>query len=382
MLLPQPVLTAQCASLLRAWGYRSSDRLLHVLPLNHIHGIVNALLAPLVAGACVELLRPPSASAIWSRFAAPFRMSPPAPDSQQITLFTAVPTMYAHLTEMYRFIPQPTKSAAKASVHPSVLRVAMSGSYALPPPIGRAWTDISGNVLLERYGMTEVGMALSCGLAVEDRVEGSVGWPLPSVDVRLVDPDSGAALSADAEQPGEIQVRGPTVFSEYWNRPAETESAFVRDEDGARWFRTGDLAVRRSVAGPGSETRGGPFFVLGRMGTDFVKVGGEKVSTLEIERELLALPIVAEACVVGAYSETWGEKIVAVVVPSDLARSYRRPRRGPFATLANEVRYKLRPRLAAHKLPREVYAVDRLPRNAMGKVQKAELARELRRAGS
>lgn len=149
--------------------------------------------------------------------------------------------------------------------------------------------------------MTEVGMALSCGLDFADRVDGSVGWPLPSVQARLVDTETnkvikeGEELDEDGkERQGEIQLRGPTIFKEYWRNPEATTAEHVADEDGkGRWFKTGDVAVRREVEGTGKSSqewaRGWPYFILGRKSADIIKTGGEKVSALEIEREMLSL---------------------------------------------------------------------------------------------
>ena len=149
--------------------------------------------------------------------------------------------------------------------------------------------------------MTEVGMALSCGLDFADRVDGSVGWPLPLVEARLVDTETGAVVQLgeekDAEgkdREGEIQLRGPTVFKEYWRNEKATAEEFVDDDDGkGRWFKTGDVATRRIVDGAGNSeqdwAKGPMYFIRGRRSVDIIKTGGEKVSALEIERELLSL---------------------------------------------------------------------------------------------
>ena len=148
--------------------------------------------------------------------------------------------------------------------------------------------------------MTEVGMALSCGLDFRDRIDGSVGWPLPSVEARLVDTDTGLVIEpgqeldeSGRERHGEIQLRGPTVFKEYWQNKEATDRDFVEGEDGkGRWFKTGDVAVRRAVEGAGGRQKwatGPAYFIQGRKSADIIKTGGEKVSALEVEREMLAL---------------------------------------------------------------------------------------------
>ncbi|KNA95718.1 hypothetical protein FOXG_01171 [Fusarium oxysporum f. sp. lycopersici 4287] len=256
VLLPQSVLTAQSRSLVEAWNYSPSDHLLHVLPLHHIHGTVNAILTPLLAGSTIEFMFPFNADAVWKRFSAPFLDNESSTPKEKITFFTVVPTVYSRLLTSYKSLPQETQEAARKAISPENMRLSISGSAALPTPIKTAWKDLSrGNVLLERYGMTEVGMALSCGLDFSDRVDASVGWPLPSVEARLVDVDNGEIIkegeeinAQGRERSGEIQLRGPTIFREYWRNPAATASEFVEDSDGeGKWFKTGDVAVRRPV---------------------------------------------------------------------------------------------------------------------------------------
>lgn len=192
--------------------------------------------------------------------------------------------------------------AAKQALLPENLRLNISGSAALPTPTKAAWEELSrGNVLLERYGMTEVGMALSCGLDFKDRVDGSVGWPLPSVEIRLVDTETneviqlGEETQADGkDREGEIQLRGPTVFQGYWRNAKATSEEFVEGKDGkGRWFKTGDVATRRHVEGAGHSeqdwAKGAMYFIRGRKSVDIIKSGGEKISALEVERELLSL---------------------------------------------------------------------------------------------
>lgn len=244
---------------------------------------------------------PFNADAVWSRLAAPFL--PDTKEKEKITFLTAVPTVYTQLMANLPRLPEPVQEAAKEAIRPENLRLNISGSAALPTPTKKAWMDLSGgNVLLERYGMTEVGMALSCGLDPADRVDASVGWPLPSVETRLWDSDKGEVIElgqerdeAGREREGEIQLRGPTIFREYFKNEKATEESFVDDNDGrGKWFKTGDVAIRRNVPGAGKGTSGdwakGPmYFIQGRLSTDIIKVGGEKVSALEVERELLSL---------------------------------------------------------------------------------------------
>jgi malonyl-CoA/methylmalonyl-CoA synthetase len=218
------------------------------------------------------------------------------------------------------------------------------GSAALPVPLLEAWRTATGHVLLERYGMTEIGMALSNPLHGPRR-PGTVGRPLPGVEVRLVD---DAGRPAAAGESGEIEVRGGNVFLEYWGRPSETAAAF---RDG--WFRTGDIA----------SCRDGVYSILGRSNIDIIKTGAYKVSALEIEQELLGRDDVEECAVVGVPDDEWGERVAAAV----------KWRAGAGASL-EELRAWCKERLAVYKVPSRLLAVPELPRNAMGKVVKKDVA--------
>ncbi|KAL1893111.1 hypothetical protein Cpir12675_004257 [Ceratocystis pirilliformis] len=379
VLIPESALTAQANSLVKAWRYTPKDYLLHVLPLHHIHGTVNAVIAPLVAGSTIEFMFPFNTDAVWKRFVEPFTSTSSQTMKDKITFFTAVPTVYSRLMTAHKSLPDNIQETARSAVSPENLRICFSGSAALPTPIKQAWSDLShGNVLLERYGMTEVGMALSCSLAIADRVDGSVGWPLPSVEARLCELDTnqiiaeGEELDATGhERSGEIQLRGPTIFKEYWKNPEATAKEFVDSEDGrGRWFKTGDVAVRRSVPTAGlsgdSWARGLMYFIQGRKSADIIKTGGEKVSALEVEREMLSLPQVAECAVVAVPSGKWGHKVGAVVVLNgDVTTKW-----SPM-----DMRRALRDRLANYKIPQTMKIVDSIPRNAMGKINKKNLVK-------
>ncbi|KAJ4260103.1 hypothetical protein NW757_002054 [Fusarium falciforme] len=384
VLLPQSVLTAQSRSLLEAWEYSPADHLLHVLPLHHIHGTVNAILTPLLAGSTIEFMFPFNTDAVWKRLSAPFLASAANDASapkDKITFFTVVPTVYSRLLSSHKSLPPDAQEAARKAISPEHMRLAISGSAALPTPIKTAWRDLShGNVLLERYGMTEVGMALSCGLDFSDRVDASVGWPLPSVQARLVDVDTGDIIKegeevnkeTGRERSGEIQLRGPTIFREYWRNPKATASEFVDDADGkGRWFKTGDVAVRRPVpsAAAAQPWAHGPlYFIQGRKSADIIKTGGEKVSALEVERELLSLPQVAEAAVVAVPSGQWGHKVGAVLVlDNEVVKKWS----------ALDMRRALKDRLANYKIPQVMRIVDHIPRNAMGKINKKQLVKSI-----
>lgn len=384
VLLPEKVLTAQAESLHKAWQYTSRDHLLHVLPLHHIHGTVNALLTPLFAGSTIEFIFPFNVDVVWERLAAPFM---PDKNKKPITFLTVVPTIYNRFLSSFDKLSVPLQEAVKKALLPENLRLNISGSAALPTPTKKSWTELSGgNVLLERYGMTEVGMALSCGLDFRDRVDGSVGWPLPSVQVRLVDSETNEVVPLGhevdengKETEGEIQLRGPTVFEEYWRNEKATSEEFVASDDGGgKWFKTGDIATRKIVDGAGQSgqdwAKGPMYFIRGRKSTDIIKSGGEKVSALEIERELLSLPQISEAAVVGVASEQWGQKVAAVVV---LDPAHAQTGKGGKTWGVMDMRRALKDKLANYKIPQELKAVEELPKNAMGKINKKSLVKEI-----
>ncbi|KAL8785794.1 MAG: hypothetical protein Q9213_003172 [Squamulea squamosa] len=386
VVLPGSVLTAQSKSLKQAWEYTPDDHLLHVLPLHHIHGTINALLTPLFAGSTIEFLFPFNVQAVWERLAAPFHTDE-GKRKEKITFLTVVPTIYNRLLSSHAGLDEPLQKATKEALFPKNLRLNISGSAALPTPTKSAWTELSGgNVLLERYGMTEVGMALSCGLDFADRVDGSVGWPLPFVEARLVDTETGQVIQEGEEltpdgkeREGEIQLRGPTVFKEYWRNPKATAEEFADAEDGkGKWFKTGDVATRKVVDGTGKSgqewAKGPMYFIRGRKSVDIIKSGGEKVSALEIERELLSLPQISEAAVLGLPSEQWGQKVaVVVVLNSDQINTGR----GGKTWGVMDMRRALKDRLANYKIPQELKVLEGIPKNAMGKVNKKSLVKEV-----
>lgn len=387
VVLSTSTITAQANSLIEAWKYSSSDYLLHVLPLHHIHGTINGLFTPLIAGAAIEFAFPFNADFVWKRLAAPFRSNAEESSQRPITFFTVVPTIYSRLLSSFPQLDENTQAAARKALSPETMRLNISGSAALPTPIKQAWTDLSGgNVLLERYGMTEVGMALSCGLDFADRVNGSVGWPLPSVEVRLVETETGNIILPGEEKgadgklrEGEIQLRGPTVFAEYWRNEKATAEEFVSADDGGqKWFKTGDVASRCEIPGAGRSSqqwaKGPLYFIQGRKSVDIIKTGGEKVSALEIERELLSLPQISETAVVGLASEQWGQKVAAVVVLSEEGRTAGKGGK-PWGPM--DMRRALKDRLANYKIPQELKVVESIPRNAMGKINKKALVKDL-----
>lgn len=320
---------AQVEALVLAWGWSRDDHILLHLPLHHVHGIVNVLSCALWSGARCEILPAFDAREVWERLA-----------RGELTLYMAVPTIYRRLMEAWDAADPGTQERWSGGA--GACRLMVSGSAALPVPTLERWEEITGQRLLERYGMTEIGMGLSNPLNGERR-PGHVGRPLPGVELRLVDDDG---TPVEAGEAGEIQVRGPAVFGEYWQRPEATAEAFT--DDG--WFRTGDRAVERD----------GAFRILGRMSVDILKTGGEKVSALEIEDVLRSHPGVRDCAVVGVPDPDWGERVCGAVVPS-------RPQAPPEP---ESLRSFLKERLAPYKVPKEIRLMEDLPRNAMGKVMK------------
>ena len=241
------------------------------------------------------------------------------------------------------------------------MRLFVSGSAALPAPLLRRWEEISGgHRLLERYGMTECMMALSNPLSpTSQRLEGHVGLPLPSVRARIVDETTGRDVTSDGTSGGELRLKGDTLFMEYWNRPEETAASF--DADG--WFKTGDVAIRNLD----NSIPDKPFKILGRRSVDIIKSGGFKISALEVERGLLGHDRIAEAVIVGIPDETLGEVVAAVLVFKN-----EEPRAGLNPSL-EELRVWAADFCADYKFPRIMVAVDDIPKNAMGKVNKKEL---------
>jgi malonyl-CoA/methylmalonyl-CoA synthetase len=323
-------IAAQITSLVEAWGWTGQDRILEVLPLHHIHGIVNVIACALWVGAVCEIFPAFDADKVWDRIA-----------QGDLTLFMAVPTIYVRLIDAWeKASPAERERMARGCRR---MRLMVSGSAALPVSTLERWKEISGHILLERYGMTEIGMALSNPLHGK-RFPGCVGTPLPGVEIRLTD-ETGAP--AEPGTPGEIVVRGKTVFLEYWKRPEETSKAF---RDG--WFLTGDVAVQDK----------GIYRILGRSSVDIIKTGGYKVSALEIEQTLLTHPQIKECAVVGIPDSAWGERVVAALVMREGA-----------SLNPDALRAWGKERLAPYKVPKDALELQELPRNAMGKVSKPAL---------
>lgn len=343
-------ISSQQVSLTEAWEWSSEDATVHVLPLHHIHGVQNILNTAIFNGAKVEFT-PFDAKYCLQRLC-----------SGDMTCFHAVPTVYVKFTQ---YIEKCTEEeAAQIKEGLSRLRLMVCGSAALPVPQMQSWAEISGHVLLERYGMTETGMNLSNSYR-KRRYPGCVGQPLPAVECKQ-----------DSE--GQILVKGKNLFKEYYNRPEATAKEFTWDG----WFKTGDtgqlggsadeLAATVSGADAVEKSAGRPkaedvnleqvYRIMGRSSVDIIKSGGYKLSALEIEAVLLSHEAIKECAVIGVPDETWGEKTTAVVVLKD----------GKSLTI-EELRKWGKERMASYKVPMALNCWTELPRNQLGKLEKKKI---------
>ncbi len=322
---------AQITALTTSWEWSREDHILNVLPLHHVHGIINVLSCALWSGACNTFMAKFNPEKVFELFLV-----------GEINLFMAVPTIYFKLISYWE--TQNKEMQQKISAAFSSFRLMVSGSAALPVTVLERWREISGHTLLERYGMTEMGMAISNPYRGE-RKPGFIGVPLNGVSIRLVE-ESGEETDSG---PGEIQVKGKNVFREYWQKPEATAETFTADG----WFKTGDIAVFES----------GSFRILGRNSIDIIKSGGYKISALEIEEVLRTHPSVKECGVVGLPDDEWGEIVGASIIL-----------KAPGMTINfDELSSWLKEKLPAYKVPRKFIVQFDLPRNVMGKITKNEL---------
>ncbi|MGD1842091.1 MAG: acyl-CoA synthetase [Thermonemataceae bacterium] len=319
---------SQIKTLVEAWRWSKEDSILHVLPLHHVHGIINVLACALWSGARCDFLTKFEAKTVWQLFI-----------DRAYSLFMAVPTIYSRLIQEYEqsdnYVQQQMRKATQA------MRLMVSGSAALPVTVLEKWENITSHTLLERYGMTEIGMALS-NPYIGKRVAGYVGLPLPGVAIKLVDEQGDEVAQGE---PGEIIVKGDSIFKEYWQREEATQNAFMQG-----WFKTGDIAQVNEE---------GYFKILGRQSVDIIKTGGYKVSALEIEEVLRTHPAIKECAVVGIENEEWGEVVSAAIQLHTQA-----------SLSLSQLRDWAKTLLAAYKIPRNLLIVEELPRNAMGKIVK------------
>jgi malonyl-CoA/methylmalonyl-CoA synthetase len=321
-------ITSNLDALAEIWGWTADDRLAHGLPVFHVHGLVLGVLGPLRHGGRLEHLGHFSPQSIGHAL------------GDGATMMFGVPTMYHRIAQAAEKDPALAESFAGA-------RLLVSGSAALSASDHVRIRELTGQQILERYGMTET--LINAGARLGDEViPGRVGRAVPGVQCKLVDDEGVTIESSDDEQIGEIAVRGPNLFSGYLNRPQATDETM---RDG--WFLTGDLATR---------AESGSLRIVGRRATDLIKSGGYRIGAGEVEDALLEHPAVSEAAVTGRPDPDLGERVAAWVViePGHDAR-------------AHELVSHVANLLSSHKRPREVHFVDALPRNELGKVLKREL---------
>ena len=326
---------AQITTLVEAWNWTDQDCIPLFLPVHHIHGIINILSCGLWAGATVHL---------FSKFDIPRITAQIIAGTYNV--FMAVPTIYVKLIQHFDTIDASEVSKICDGFRP--MRLNISGSAACPVKLFNQWRDLTGQVLLERYGMTEIGMGLSNPYDGERRA-GHVGQPLPGVEAQLFDEDHNPITEENT--PGEIRIKGDNVFLEYWDNDKATKESF---HDG--WFCTGDVAV----------VDNGYYRIMGRSSIDIIKSGGYKLSALEIEGTLLTHEAVAECAVIGVKDETWGESVMAFI-----------GLKGGATLEYYDLKSWCDGKMSSYKIPKAIKIVDALPRNAMGKVTKPELKKLL-----
>lgn len=335
--LPKGVVTThsninvQIKTLVEAWQWTATDHTLNILPLHHVHGLINIMSCALWVGACCEFLPKFDAARVWDLFL-----------EHKINVFMAVPTIYFKLIHYYDNASTEEQKHFSKALHP--FRLMVSGSAALPVQILEKWQQISGHTLLERYGMTEIGMAISNPYHGERRA-GYIGQALPNVHIRLM---NEAGVVNQENEAGEIQIKGENVFLEYWQNPEATTKAFTQDG----WFLSGDIAI----------VENGYYKILGRDSVDIIKTGGYKISALEIEDVLRQFPNISDCAVIGIPHDEWGQTIAACLIP-----------KANTTINLDEVNEWLKSQLPAYKIPREFLFQDDLPRNVLGKVTKNEL---------
>ena len=310
------------------WGWQPDDILLHVLPIFHVHGLFVALHGALHAGASTKMMRVFDSQRTLEMLS-----------NGDCTVFMAVPTIHKRLLD----VPNANRFDL------SQVRLITSGSDRLPDDMFTGYQKTFGYTLLERYGMTETGMNCSNPLNGERRI-GSVGHPLPGVDLRIVDSETGEILPD--EEIGDVQLRGPNVFKRYWRQPEKTSESFTADG----WFKTGDLGFRESDG----------YITLCGRSKDLIISGGLNIYPPEVERVLIEHPAVNTCAVIGCPDDEWGERVTAVVVLKD----------GESVSGSTLIEF-CRQKLAPYKSPKSVIFAALLPRNAMGKIQKEMLKKEI-----
>ncbi|CAF0935488.1 unnamed protein product [Brachionus calyciflorus] len=351
-------------TLVDAWKISSNDSLLHVLPLNHVHGLIYCLLTYLYAGCHVDMLPKFDAQKVWHKL---------LDKNNGINTFMGVPTVYVQLVNYYLNDLELQKKYPVdyiKEIFRSKIRLIVSGSAPLNVKTHREWDEITGYKILERYGMTEIGLGLSnpyIESGDRKRVAGAVGRPYGNTRVRIVEPnedlDSKHVLVESGPDDdkffekseflfGELQVKGDMVFREYLNKPLQTKETF--SDDG--WFKTGDTAEFLKDQKI--------YKLIGRTSVDVIKSGGYKISALDIEKELLGHEMIDDVAVMGLKDPVWGQKIFALIVLKDVLKN---------KFNLDEFKAWCKRRLPKQSVPKLVKIIQKMPRNQLGKVNKKEL---------
>lgn len=336
-------------------------------------------MCPLHVGASIEMHPKFDSATVWSSL-----LNLNQPSKNQITIFMAVPTIYSFLISEYeKLVSKKHRMEDYIRNHcTEKVRLMISGSAPLPTSVFEKWHEVSGHKLLERYGMTEIGMALSNPYfadKIRDRIPGKVGLPLPGVEVKLVSKgktvfrmkgEYGKGFWSDESLPvyessstntainvtGELFVRGINIFTEYINRKAETEQSFST----GGWFKTGDEA----------QYQNGIFKILGRTSVDIIKTGGYKVSALEVEMQLLQNVDIKDVCVVGVTDLVWGQKIAALIVSNKISDNLD----GNQTDLENFKQW-CSTNMTSYEIPTLLKFVHEIPRNSLGKTNKKDIVK-------
>ncbi|CAF1091046.1 unnamed protein product, partial [Didymodactylos carnosus] len=353
-------LKAQMDAMIESWRWETKDTLLNVLPLHHVHGIVNCVMTPLYNGSTLVMDQKFDAATTWNHL-----LNDKDPS---ISVFMAVPTIYVKLIEQYKKSGWTSKDVEQIRK----MRLFVSGSAALPESIFKQWKELTHFEILEQFGMSEAGRVLSNTIDGK-KLPGRVGLPMPNMTIRLTqkDDNNNEKIVAegtlekvkifekgdhkDGNVSGELHVKGPTLFKYYFNKEDVTKKSF--DKDG--FFATGDMVEY--------EMANNTFKIMGRTSVDIIKSGGYKISALDIEAVLLHHPSISECVVLGVPDAQWGEKVTAIIVLNQNAEKLS----------LDQIREYCKKKLPAYSCPTNLKIVDAFERNAVGKINKKELRQKL-----
>jgi len=365
VVLTRKNLLSTVETLKASWQWTNKDKMLHVLPLNHVHGLCFGLLTSFYSGAECELMLKFDADQVWSKL---------LDECNEINVFMGVPTIYVNLLNAYQNSEQLKKKYSAdyiKRIFKTKMRLVVSGSAPLNVKTNNEWNELTGYSLLERYGMTEIGIGLSNPYKETNefkRTPGAVGRPIgDSTTVRIVDDLGNVLIESDMNQDrifvsdkrsliGELQIKGDMVFREYHNKPVETSETFTQDG----WFKTGDTAEFLKDLKI--------YKLLGRTSVDVIKSGGYKISALDIEKEILAHPLISDVAILGLADLKWGQKIFALIVL--------KKQNNEVEFCENEFIKWCKTRLPNYSVPKIITIIDLMPRNLLGKVNKKELIKK------